>query len=618
MCVKTWGTRLLFPFTAILFLFQGVLAAQQITNQRTLPAYYTPGASFQVTLTIDVDEGNKPTGMIINETPPSGWQIISSTPTYSRVVSGTYGWEFMAGEVADKTISYTLLVPPTAFGTQLFNGVVNYLNPLGDPVSEPTGGALEILSTPLPHLAVAPDTLNFGSDLTSLTFSITNIGGSSLNWSASSTKAWLTLTDNAGSLNAGEQKIVTANVTRDGLLSGSHLATLTITSNGGESEIPVTMVNQSPSPIEGLLALPIQKGIALYWTNPSVYTGTIIFRKKSSPMTGAPVNGQYYAAQGSPNPELYPTFAGDATCIFKDTTGLNTFIDSSLDAGVTYYYKVYSLNDMNYSIPQSIATRAGEDGLSWFDVSPNTGIDEVVPGTPPLRNFRIFIPPHALQNPADIHLSWINPDFLPSDNSILGFANAYNIWSNISLFSGEFLTVTIPVYDEDLAISGQTKSSGVHVYHWPGLLGGWEELPIISRTDDTVTVRLFTVTGNDYFAIGSPVLPSGGGGGCFVATAAFGSAFQSHVALLREFRDTVLLRTNAGKSFVAWYYCHGPQYAALIESHSFLKPFVRVMLLPLVGVAWLSIKGNFFYALFAILLALKVFTARGRALKRET
>ncbi|MFA5646056.1 MAG: CFI-box-CTERM domain-containing protein [Candidatus Ratteibacteria bacterium] len=89
----------------------------------------------------------------------------------------------------------------------------------------------------------------------------------------------------------------------------------------------------------------------------------------------------------------------------------------------------------------------------------------------------------------------------------------------------------------------------------------------------------------------------GGGGGCFIATAAFGSAFESHVVLLREFRDTILLRNKAGKSFVAWYYYHAPQWAAIIESHTFLKPIVRILLSPLVFLAYLLVKGLFWYLL---------------------
>jgi hypothetical protein len=56
----------------------------------------------------------------------------------------------------------------------------------------------------------------------------------------------------------------------------------------------------------------------------------------------------------------------------------------------------------------------------------------------------------------------------------------------------------------------------------------------------------------------------GGTSGCFIATAAYGSALDPHVAALREFRDRYLQRSAPGRAFIRFYYRHSPAVAALI------------------------------------------------------
>jgi hypothetical protein len=105
------------------------------------------------------------------------------------------------------------------------------------------------------------------------------------------------------------------------------------------------------------------------------------------------------------------------------------------------------------------------------------------------------------------------------------------------------------------------------------------------RTSDEVSITVVDVP------IQSPVASDdGGGGGCFIATAAYGSMMEPHVKILRDFRDRFLLHNLVGKGFVRLYYSHSPPIADFIRKHDNLRAVVRVSLLPLVGISWIALK----------------------------
>jgi hypothetical protein len=67
---------------------------------------------------------------------------------------------------------------------------------------------------------------------------------------------------------------------------------------------------------------------------------------------------------------------------------------------------------------------------------------------------------------------------------------------------------------------------------------------------------------------------------------------EPQVELLRDFRDQYLLTNAPGKRFVEAYYKHGPLAADYINEHSWLKPIVRVLLMPLVGISYFLVKTS--------------------------
>ncbi len=62
-----------------------------------------------------------------------------------------------------------------------------------------------------------------------------------------------------------------------------------------------------------------------------------------------------------------------------------------------------------------------------------------------------------------------------------------------------------------------------------------------------------------------------GGGGCFIATAAFGSYLDPRVQTLRSFRDNFLLKSSLGQTFVNFYYQVSPPIAEYITRHEHFK-----------------------------------------------
>lgn len=157
-------------------------------------------------------------------------------------------------------------------------------------------------------------------------------------------------------------------------------------------------------------------------------------------------------------------------------------------------------------------------------------------------------------------------------------------------------TGTLQDFDSD-GSSGAGNASGTYSVNADG------SFTMIVTTDTPNTTLTGNISGDNNTAIishrenvssgGGGALPAadgGGGGGCFIATAAYGSMMEPHVKILRNFRDRFLFHNSMGKGFVRLYNTYSPPMADFIAKHDSLKAMVRISLLPVVGVSWITLK----------------------------
>ena len=105
---------------------------------------------------------------------------------------------------------------------------------------------------------------------------------------------------------------------------------------------------------------------------------------------------------------------------------------------------------------------------------------------------------------------------------------------------------------------------------------------------------------------------AGDDGGCFIATAAFGSDMDLHMPILSQFRDKRLANNHLGQTFIALYNKFSPPIADFLRRHPSARAAVRYGLIPISGVAYVALYVHPVILLlgFILLLLTGVYCAR--------
>lgn len=286
------------------------------------------------------------------------------------------------------------------------------------------------------------------------------------------------------------------------------------------------------------------------------------------------------------------------------------------EAGLTGTYEVITANGVtvtaqtNYNEGNIITTRILpehlEEGSNTINIevtvtngSPTTGKES--------QNITLDIeeppvPTGLNAEPGDekVFLDWDPKD--TGDDDTTGY---FVYVAEVSVASN-FMPGTTTTSDYDYVVDVENVSSAIIA----GLINDTEYAFAISSYDEATNESgLFAgEVGEGITATPKNAVGLGGitdeEGGCFIATAAFGSYQSRYVKTLREFRDKYLLTNEWGRKFVTWYYRSSPLLADYIAKSEVLKTLVRLLLLPLIGLSLFLIKTTLIQKCFLLCLLL--------------
>ena len=197
--------------------------------------------------------------------------------------------------------------------------------------------------------------------------------------------------------------------------------------------------------------------------------------------------------------------------------------------------------------------------------------EQILPSEQGTLNIGLSVVPEPEPNSVSkLYIAWIKPTFNKIqehiDYTVTVVKDGENIFGPIPLTHTSPGKVKIPV---------EFTSSGEHqvIIEMEGIL--FQPIPV----ETTVFTINVGEDGSSYYENTSE------GGGCLIATAAFGSEMSPQVQQLRELRDNVVMQTTSGHAFMTTfnqvYYSFSPYVADFERENIVFKETVKVALTPM-------------------------------------
>ena len=146
-----------------------------------------------------------------------------------------------SGQTEGEADNVTVSVDRAALAIGVHTGMITIVSEYDSATVE-----VSVQIDPQPELAISENLLDFGSDLTSLNFTISNTGTGTLDWTIADDQTWLNVNPTSGAT-ITETETITATVDRSGLSIGTHSGLITVYSNADTSTIDVS-VTIDPEP----------------------------------------------------------------------------------------------------------------------------------------------------------------------------------------------------------------------------------------------------------------------------------------------------------------------------------------------------------------------------------